>query len=92
MTYLTKVLSVTFFTIALLTIFFLSRFVTAGITSGDKIKTNSVNRKYRIDGTATKPEQIPICMIGDSITWAQLGDNWRKLLLEHIFPIFHPLC
>lgn len=33
----------------------------------------------------TNPPQIPICMIGDSITWAGEGDYWRKYLLE-LFP------
>jgi GDSL-like Lipase/Acylhydrolase family len=33
---------------------------------------------------ATNPAQIPLCMIGDSITWASQGDYWRKYLLEHI--------
>ena len=28
--------------------------------------------------------QIPLCMIGDSITWAEFGDHWRKELLKHI--------
>ena len=32
----------------------------------------------------TTPEQIPLCMVGDSITWAQQGDVWRKVLLEHL--------
>ena len=26
--------------------------------------------------------QIPLCMIGDSITWAQEGDYWRKWLVK----------
>ena len=34
---------------------------------------------------ATSPQQIPVCMIGDSITWAGKGDYWRKYLLE-LFP------
>jgi hypothetical protein len=33
---------------------------------------------------ATEPVQIPLCMIGDSITWAEKGDYWRKYLLEKI--------
>jgi hypothetical protein len=33
---------------------------------------------------ATEPGQIPLCMIGDSITWAGEGDYWRKYLLENI--------
>lgn len=28
--------------------------------------------------------QIPLCMIGDSITWAEKGDWWRKELLERL--------
>jgi lysophospholipase L1-like esterase len=32
---------------------------------------------------ATDPVQIPLCMIGDSITWAGQGDYWRKYLLEN---------
>jgi len=33
---------------------------------------------------ATEPPQVPLCMIGDSITWAQEGDWWRSYLLEQI--------
>lgn len=32
----------------------------------------------------TEPPQIPLCMIGDSITWAGDGDLWRQYLLEEI--------
>ena len=28
--------------------------------------------------------QVPLCMIGDSVTWAGAGDWWRHYLLEHI--------
>jgi len=35
--------------------------------------------------SASTPQQIPFCMIGDSITWAGKGDYWRKYLLE-LFP------
>lgn len=28
--------------------------------------------------------QIPVCMIGDSITWAEYGDHWRRELLKHL--------
>ncbi|OGV67077.1 MAG: hypothetical protein A3K19_01590 [Lentisphaerae bacterium RIFOXYB12_FULL_65_16] len=31
--------------------------------------------------SATVPPQVPLCMIGDSITWAQEGDTWRQHLL-----------
>jgi len=30
----------------------------------------------------TEPPQIPLCMIGDSITWSGDGDYWRKHLLD----------
>ncbi len=33
---------------------------------------------------ATDPPQVPLCMIGDSITWAELGDYWRLYLLDHL--------
>lgn len=33
---------------------------------------------------ATDPPQVPLCMIGDSITWAQEGDYWRQYLLEEL--------
>jgi len=32
----------------------------------------------------TATGQIPLCMIGDSITWAEFGDHWRKELLKHL--------
>jgi lysophospholipase L1-like esterase len=32
----------------------------------------------------TEPPQVPLCMIGDSITWAQEGDWWRSYLVEQI--------
>lgn len=35
-------------------------------------------------GMASTPPQIPLCMIGDSITWADHGDTWRQFLLEQI--------
>lgn len=33
---------------------------------------------------ASAPEQVPLCMIGDSITWAGEGDWWRRYLLENL--------
>lgn len=30
------------------------------------------------------PQQLPLCMIGDSITWAEYGDFWRKYMLRHL--------
>lgn len=32
----------------------------------------------------TEPPQVPLCMIGDSITWAQEGDYWRQYLVEQL--------
>lgn len=34
--------------------------------------------------TPTDVPQIPLCMVGDSITWAGDGDYWRKYLLEDL--------
>lgn len=33
---------------------------------------------------ATDVAQVPLCMIGDSITWAGDGDYWRKYLLNEL--------
>jgi len=44
----------------------------------------NVTEKFIYSSSST-PQQIPICMIGDSITWAGKGDYWRKYLLE-LFP------
>jgi len=42
-------------------------------------------RAFAAEGDApTNPPQIPLCMIGDSITWAGEGDYWRADLLEHL--------
>ena len=32
----------------------------------------------------TEPPQVPLCMVGDSITWAGEGDTWRRNLIELI--------
>ena len=32
----------------------------------------------------TTPPQVPLCMIGDSITWAGDGDYWRHYLVEQL--------
>lgn len=37
-----------------------------------------------VHAQATTPPQVPLCMIGDSITWAGEGDWWRQYLLEQI--------
>jgi len=34
--------------------------------------------------SATDVPQIPLCMVGDSITWAGDGDYWRKYLLVEL--------
>ena len=61
-------------------------FVPRDTTEAEKnIKTaENVTEKFTYTA-ATSPQQIPICMIGDSITWAGKGDYWRKYLLE-LFP------
>ncbi len=45
---------------------------------------NKVDKISFTYGAVTEPAQVPICMIGDSITWATYGDYWRKYLLERI--------
>jgi GDSL-like Lipase/Acylhydrolase family len=43
------------------------------------------NQVVKHDYSAIKTTgQIPLCMIGDSITWAEFGDHWRKELLKHL--------
>jgi lysophospholipase L1-like esterase len=37
-----------------------------------------------VHAQASEPPQVPLCMIGDSITWAQEGDYWRQYLIEQI--------
>jgi lysophospholipase L1-like esterase len=61
-------------------------FVPRDVTEAEKtVKLpENVTEKFTYT-SATSPQQIPICMIGDSITWASKGDYWRKYLLE-LFP------
>ncbi|MFA6567374.1 MAG: GDSL-type esterase/lipase family protein [Victivallales bacterium] len=48
-------------------------------------QTENTNQSNAFDYSATgKSGQIPLCMIGDSITWAEKGDCWRKELLERL--------
>ena len=42
---------------------------------------------FDASGTHSTPAQIPLCMVGDSITWWNHGDTWRQHLLEHIPPL-----
>jgi len=39
---------------------------------------------FDVSGRHSTPAQVPLCMIGDSITWWNHGDTWRQYLLEHI--------
>jgi len=55
----------------------------AGIKKNVKL-AEKVTEKFSYS-SSTVPQQIPICMIGDSITWAGKGDYWRKYLIE-LFP------
>ncbi len=55
----------------------------------DKIKlkeqTNNRIQENSFDYSATRESgQIPLCMIGDSITWAQKGDYWRMELIARL--------
>ena len=36
------------------------------------------------ESAASLPVQIPLCMVGDSITWAMEGDCWRQKLLQRL--------
>ena len=48
-------------------------------------QTKNTNQCTNFDYSATgKSGQIPLCMIGDSITWAEKGDCWRKELLARL--------
>lgn len=38
----------------------------------------------RAEEPPTMPPQVPLCMIGDSITWSGDGDYWRHYLLTHL--------
>ena len=45
------------------------------------MSSQTVKHDYSATGATG---QIPLCMIGDSITWAEFGDHWRKELLKHL--------
>lgn len=36
------------------------------------------------DAKGLSRRQLPLCMIGDSVTWAEQGDYWRRYLIEAI--------
>ena len=60
-------------------------FIPRKMTAADKAWLEPLPTiSFDVAGTYTKPAQTPICMIGDSITWAGYGDWWRKHLLTHI--------
>ena len=48
-----------------------------------QIKNTSQYNNFDYSATG-KSGQIPLCMIGDSITWAEKGDCWRKELLARL--------
>ena len=51
--------------------------------AGDDLK--NIGQFNDFDYAAVKQSgQIPLCMIGDSITWAERGDWWRKELLKRV--------
>jgi lysophospholipase L1-like esterase len=62
------------------------------ITPGKVLDTASFNKQTKTSGQTTAfnysatvaSKQIPLCMIGDSITWAGKGDHWRKELLKRM--------
>jgi hypothetical protein len=56
---------------------------TIAAADGEALKNSGQFNDF--DYTATKQSgQIPLCMIGDSITWAEKGDWWRKELLTRL--------
>jgi hypothetical protein len=56
---------------------------TAAAADGESLK--NIGQFNDFDYAATKQSgQIPLCMIGDSITWAEKGDWWRKELLQRL--------
>jgi len=73
--------------LTILLIFFGSFFTTRAAPMPIESKTTAGEQidpgKFTYEAT-TVPAQIPLCMIGDSITWAGDGDYWRKYLIEHI--------
>ena len=58
--------------------------ITAGtVAAGEDLKNSGQFNNF--DYAAVKQSgQIPLCMIGDSITWAEKGDCWRKELLARL--------
>lgn len=53
--------------------------------SFNRLKGESREQVTQFDYQASEQsKQIPLCMIGDSITWAGKGDYWRKSLLKHL--------
>lgn len=63
--------------------------MTSGIAAATEVnldqQPNAAHQFNDFDYSATgKSGQIPLCMIGDSITWAEKGDCWRKELLERL--------
>ncbi len=56
---------------------------TVAAAEGEVLKNSGQFNNFNY--TATKQSgQIPLCMIGDSITWAEKGDWWRKELLSRL--------
>lgn len=54
-------------------------------TAADAVRSDPVPTiAFDVSGTNSTPPQVPLCMIGDSITWWNHGDTWRQYLLEHI--------
>jgi lysophospholipase L1-like esterase len=52
-------------------------------TTAKAAEKKTLDLKFTYEKT-TEPQQIPLCMIGDSITWAGKGDYWRKYLLVNL--------
>jgi lysophospholipase L1-like esterase len=60
-------------------------FVPGVVTDAEKLAKSTETPAEQFTYTASStPRQIPICMIGDSITWSGRGDHWRKYLIERL--------
>ena len=59
-------------------------FLPRAATQNELHPPEPVRFAFDVSGTGTTPPQIPLCMIGDSITWWRYGDDWRRFLLEEL--------
>lgn len=59
------------------------RFTPRPLTEADTVSPPPPpSPRFDTSGNGTVPPQVALCMIGDSITWWNHGDEWRRCLLE----------